>query len=399
VGAPNLTNATAIVAGALVNTNNTLVLGRSLDVVKVPGAIDIFGPVTGQFVLGVGNGGTGLNSSGGAGNYLRSNGTIWTSSPLLTLDIPSGSNHYIQNTTGQQSANFSISGNGVIAGTLGVGTTAPASGFTLDVAGGLRAGSINVTGGGFVAGNLGIGTTTPTHKLDVAGSLRTFGSDTISDLTVENFGGSGSAAWLRLKTVGRSWVLGTTRGANGSAFYIDDESTFSRRMTILPNNGLIRFNTDNMSIGGNVEVEGKVGIGIINPTAKLHVQTLSGTVPGIQIDGNAVQSSGIGWAKALLFVDGGGTIHQCYNGRTGVSLTGGTTNTGCGFTVRHPNPNGQYFVDFDFSFDFAVATAKNEAFGSSASVQVIGNSTVFVQTIHANSPILGEPNSFFLVVF
>jgi hypothetical protein len=44
-----------------------------------------------------------------------------------------GSSNYIQNTTAQEAANFNISGNGIIAGKLGVGTNAPVS--KLDVLG------------------------------------------------------------------------------------------------------------------------------------------------------------------------------------------------------------------------------------------------------------------------
>src|SRR5262249_26619415 len=59
------------------------------------------------------NGGTGLSSPGAAGNFLRSNGTAWTSGPLSASDIPAGSGNYIQNTGSQQSAaSFNISGNG-----------------------------------------------------------------------------------------------------------------------------------------------------------------------------------------------------------------------------------------------------------------------------------------------
>jgi hypothetical protein len=59
------------------------------------------------------NGGTGLSSTGAAGNFLKSNGSLWTSAPLSASDIPPGSGNYIQNATSQQpSSNFNISGNG-----------------------------------------------------------------------------------------------------------------------------------------------------------------------------------------------------------------------------------------------------------------------------------------------
>ena len=64
-------------------------------------------------------GGTGLTTTGISGNFLRSNGTIWTSSALTSSDIPTNLDGYIQNSTVlQPSSNFRISGNGTIGGTL-----------------------------------------------------------------------------------------------------------------------------------------------------------------------------------------------------------------------------------------------------------------------------------------
>jgi hypothetical protein len=69
--------------------------------------------------VGTNNGGTGLTTTGAAGNYLRSNGTNWTSSALQATDLPAGSSSYIQNGTSQQaSANFNISGDGTVGNTF-----------------------------------------------------------------------------------------------------------------------------------------------------------------------------------------------------------------------------------------------------------------------------------------
>lgn len=60
-------------------------------------------------------GGTGLNSAGANGNFLRSNGFGWDSVPLLSIDLPAGSAKYIQNGTDIQSlANFNINGIGKV---------------------------------------------------------------------------------------------------------------------------------------------------------------------------------------------------------------------------------------------------------------------------------------------
>ena len=60
-------------------------------------------------------GGTGLNSPGSSGNFLRSSGSNWASVPLLPSDLPGGSVNYIHNSTNiQSSANFNITGTGKV---------------------------------------------------------------------------------------------------------------------------------------------------------------------------------------------------------------------------------------------------------------------------------------------
>jgi len=73
-----------------------------------------------------------LNSSyGTAGYLLSSNGS---SDPTWTNNLPSGDADYIWNqTASNQTAGFRISGNGYIAGLLGVATTSPS--YTIDVSG------------------------------------------------------------------------------------------------------------------------------------------------------------------------------------------------------------------------------------------------------------------------
>jgi hypothetical protein len=99
---------------------------NSLDGAKITGAVaNATTAVNVSGVVGTTNGGTGLSGAGVAGNFLRSNGTIWTSSALQPSDIPAGSNNYIQNrlTTGtaQTGANFYIGGSGRIDTSFSVG--------------------------------------------------------------------------------------------------------------------------------------------------------------------------------------------------------------------------------------------------------------------------------------
>jgi hypothetical protein len=71
----------------------------------------------------------------------------------------------------------------------------------------------------------------------------------------------------------------------------------------------------------------------------------------IDTNGNVIQNRDKGGlVKAMAYVDADGKILRCYNGQTGASLTGGTTNTGCGFTVTQFTAGG-YGVDFGFQVD------------------------------------------------
>lgn len=64
-------------------------------------------------VVPVSKGGTGLTSAGLSGNFLRSNGTGFTSAALEAGDVPDLSASYIRNQTGStQSGGFNISGTG-----------------------------------------------------------------------------------------------------------------------------------------------------------------------------------------------------------------------------------------------------------------------------------------------
>ncbi|HEX8264678.1 MAG TPA: tail fiber domain-containing protein [Pyrinomonadaceae bacterium] len=55
VGSGNLTFATAIGAGALVNNNNSVVLGRAADTVRIPGNLNLAGTFTGNFTVPAAN--------------------------------------------------------------------------------------------------------------------------------------------------------------------------------------------------------------------------------------------------------------------------------------------------------------------------------------------------------
>ena len=142
VGAGNLSYATAIGSDAVVTTSNSVVLGRNIDTVRIPGNVIISGSFTATSisvpatsitgVLPVANGGTGVAASGASGSYLRSNGSTWLASSIAAADLPSGSTSYIQNGTGVQGlSNFNISGTGTVGGAFSANSVDSATQFSI----------------------------------------------------------------------------------------------------------------------------------------------------------------------------------------------------------------------------------------------------------------------------
>ncbi len=89
------------------------------------------------------------------------------------------------------------------------------------------------------AGQLGIGTTSPApgYLLDVAGGVRTTGD--AAHFVAQATGGTNSWARLYMRSTAQSWLLGTSQNFNGNQLYIADETFGHTRFSIQPNNGPI----------------------------------------------------------------------------------------------------------------------------------------------------------------
>lgn len=281
--------ATAIGAGATVGANNTVVLGRNLDTVQVPGALTVAGTLSGNGsaltnlnavnitsgTLGTARGGTGLETPGTAGNYLRSNGTFWTSSAIQPADLPTGSANYIQNTNSQQaSSNFNISGNGTAGGTLSGNIVNATSQFNLggsrvlstagsaNVFAGLLAGAANTTGNGNAFFGYQTGNANTTGDLNTfvgqsAGSNNTTG---YYNLFVGANAGNTNTTGLGNTLLGTFTLVGSNDLSNAAAI--------GYRAKVDANNSLV--------LGGILGVNGanantKVGIGTTTPGKRLDV--------------------------------------------------------------------------------------------------------------------------------
>ena len=91
-------------------------------------------------------------------------------------------------------------------------------------------------------------------------------------------------------------------------------------------------------------------VGISNNGVGVYAQT-TGAGRALHAEGKVTQNlGGYGLPKAMLFVLANGNIYQCYNGMTGISIVGGSSTTGCGFTsFRAEAPSGagpSYAINF-----------------------------------------------------
>jgi hypothetical protein len=134
------------------------------------------------------------------------------------------------------------------------------------------------------SGNVGIGTTSPDAKLDVHSSINisnpTSTINEVADLNLRTY----SSNWGYRQTKISSTLLNTTTGNNRLDFTIADASVTGGNIVAM----------SILSAGGNV------GIGVIDPQAKLEVKGISAT-PG---DGNEIISvtNTLGGSKLLLGV-------------------------------------------------------------------------------------------------
>ena len=203
----------------------------------------------------------------------------------------------------------------------------------------LQFGGFNISGNGFFGSSVGIGTTSPQQLLHIK-SPAGVNAASLVQAPVGFF-----AQYQLASGADNPWIIGTQ----------DD----------FANGGLLfrKGATDLMAI----RQSGNVGIGTNSPVGKLHIEGggLTGlsllTTGPVSIGGYATQTRDKGgMVKAMLYVNGDGSITRCYNGITG-SSTGN-----CGFSVTRSN-SGYYSIDFNFQINdrYVSATVRNSNnFGS-----------------------------------
>jgi hypothetical protein len=308
---------------------------------------------------------------------------------------------------------FSAGSNGIVWGTLGVGTPTPKSQF--DVAGGVSIGSYGgVTAapanGMIVSGNVGIGTTTPAGTLDVEGgtaAASTAGSSIYIVAQAAGAGagnggggislstGAGAGGWsygnisLNLGSgnagnlqINKGWTSGYTSSSSGSGW--PSTTVFANNSWSNDNNTtLIRLAASNGSSKSQNAFFGVVSTTGANYTPAFVFGQQTGATAyneSMRIDQNGNVGIGTTTPAGNLAVDNAGhTATLCLNGSCVSSLASGGGGTSTANQVFNSNSDG---TGSDGGFNFQ---------SNGSSLMTIANSgdTTFSSTTNSTSSTTG----------
>lgn len=244
----------------------------------IGGNLTVNGSITGAFsvpagsitgVVAAANGGTGLNTPGTSGNFLRSTGGGWSSQALSANDIPSLAGSYIQNSSSPQAgANFNIGGNGTAAGTLSGNVVNAGTEFRINNSRILADSGNNL----FVGIGAGSGTTGLRNTIvgSSAGGNTTAGDDNV--FVGRNAGllnGTGSSNTI----VGGSANMGSNNLMFATA--IGANSVVNTSDTIVLGKAAGTYNTvprpaDRIIIPGTLSVGGTITVGALGTTGGMN---------------------------------------------------------------------------------------------------------------------------------
>ena len=390
-------------------------------------------------ILGTSRGGTGVGSTGAAGNYLRSNGAAWTSSTLLAADIPTGSGNYVQNTTTPQTtSNFNISGNGTAGGTLAGNTVNAAMQYNI---GGNRVLSVAGTSNVFAGVDAGGANTT-----GLANSFfgREVGAANVGGINNAYFGRSagGASTGNNNSFFGYAAGLANTSGSSNTILGVGAEVGAGNLNNATALGALAQVDCSNCLVLGAVAgvnsaaTNSNVGIGTTTPTARLEIVSesnssvhmfatsygaINNALIGRQADGTLAAPAATTSGRTLMFFGGRGhtgagfaTVSRVGIGleasenwtamANGTRLTFDTTENGTtsrvermridhngrvGIGTTAPSDSGLLHVVHDSAFDGSSAIYAESSVGSYVGVWGRGTNGAHGVLGHANSGGLG----------
>lgn len=301
---------------------------------------------------------------------------------IPAASVPTGSGNYIQNrNTPQAGASFNVAGTGTVggvlsAGSVGIGTAAPATGVLLEINGPTR-----LTPGGS-GGFVQLGTPGGESGLSISGAtsradLR-FNDATLKLVAGPGAGPPGATSGLSITTAGVVGI-GTATPTTGKPHVVSDASVpaiyaeSANRGVWGRSTGSSRGVYDDSVSGEGMHGESVSGTGVAgvshgpdgvavvgaNDTGGTGVlgQSFGGFNTGFAMvaDGHAKQTRDKGgWLKAMASISESGSILRCYNSQNPVLHATGD----CDITVEHPAA-GFYIVNFGFNVAdrFASVTA------------------------------------------
>ena len=305
--------------------------GGTVTSVSADGPLSVTNPTTTPNIsLGIvptANGGTGLNSPGSAGNFLRSNGASWTSGALAAADVPAGSGFYVRNSGSQQSpGTFNIAGTGTAAAlnanTVSATTTVSATQYNIggdailrrpelnSVAAGRFAGPDITSGthnsffGAFSGNDTATGSNNSYHGF-FAGAFNVTGTDNSA------FGESAGA----LKTGSGGSFFGSGAGGNTSA--AGSNNTFIGRDAdfVVTQNVL---STNNTLLGANAKVNQIGNATPVNFATAIGAGAVVSTTNRVQLGRDGFDSVAIGFfanATATQVCRSGQVLALCSSSR------------------------------------------------------------------------------------
>jgi hypothetical protein len=202
-----------------------------------------------------------------------------------------GSTNYIQNTTTQEAANFNISGNGIVGGNVGIGTTTPQSKLSVQASGyGFTQTDGTVTVGSYVNPSGGWLGTRSNHPLYF------FTNDSGAQMTLNTAGSFGigtttpdSRAKLQVQTATSIGVLSGCNGLLGSAGVAGSGGNAGDGVLGTSNSGNgVTAQSNNTGVDANGSIRGVYGHSSGGGTG---VEGFSQSGPGLVARGATVNSN------------------------------------------------------------------------------------------------------------